>query len=260
MKQASLGSFFSITPAKKKPEAATAGSTTPVDPPASETPDSSVAGRAPPPRKGRAAPVPAKHNRRKRALDEDDEAFEVELFSESDGEAAAQVDESDDGALPASALTCAASTGTAAMLKPAESARAIPVDAALLAAYGIADAADVEPLLTAEPAFAFDEKQHQAFVKRLRLQQNDANAAKGGVDADDDDDASLGSPLAQCTKRPGVKYTPLELQFLAVKEKHPDTVLFVECGYKVGKLWVVGVRRAFGFSLSGRCAVQVFRL
>ncbi|XP_022110672.1 DNA mismatch repair protein Msh3-like [Acanthaster planci] len=30
----------------------------------------------------------------------------------------------------------------------------------------------------------------------------------------------------------GVKYTPLELQFMEIKRQHPDAVLFVECGYK----------------------------
>ena len=29
-----------------------------------------------------------------------------------------------------------------------------------------------------------------------------------------------------------VRYTPLEQQFLAIKAKYPDTLLFVECGYK----------------------------
>ncbi|XP_038077644.1 DNA mismatch repair protein Msh3-like [Patiria miniata] len=30
----------------------------------------------------------------------------------------------------------------------------------------------------------------------------------------------------------GVKYTPLELQFLEIKKQYPDALLFVECGYK----------------------------
>lgn len=30
----------------------------------------------------------------------------------------------------------------------------------------------------------------------------------------------------------GVKYTPLEQQFVAVKEKNPDVLLIVECGYR----------------------------
>ena len=29
-----------------------------------------------------------------------------------------------------------------------------------------------------------------------------------------------------------IKYTPLEEQFLAIKSKHPDAVLLVQCGYK----------------------------
>jgi DNA mismatch repair protein MSH3 len=30
----------------------------------------------------------------------------------------------------------------------------------------------------------------------------------------------------------GIKYTPLEQQFVAVKEKNPDVLLIVECGYR----------------------------
>lgn len=30
----------------------------------------------------------------------------------------------------------------------------------------------------------------------------------------------------------GAKLTPLEAQVVAIKEKYPDTLLFVECGYK----------------------------
>ncbi|XP_061172820.1 DNA mismatch repair protein Msh3-like [Saccostrea echinata] len=37
---------------------------------------------------------------------------------------------------------------------------------------------------------------------------------------------------AQVNKRTKTKYTPLEQQFLELKEKYPDTLLFVECGYK----------------------------
>lgn len=33
-------------------------------------------------------------------------------------------------------------------------------------------------------------------------------------------------------KRTKSKYTPLEQQYIELKEKYPDTLLFVECGYK----------------------------
>ncbi len=34
------------------------------------------------------------------------------------------------------------------------------------------------------------------------------------------------------SKKPTSKYTPLEKQFMEIKEKHKDVILFVECGYK----------------------------
>lgn len=36
-------------------------------------------------------------------------------------------------------------------------------------------------------------------------------------------------PVNQRTKSP---YTPLELQFMEIKSKYKDAILFVECGYK----------------------------
>ena len=36
-------------------------------------------------------------------------------------------------------------------------------------------------------------------------------------------------PVNQRTKSP---YTPLELQFMDIKSKYKDALLFVECGYK----------------------------
>lgn len=37
------------------------------------------------------------------------------------------------------------------------------------------------------------------------------------------------SPIIKQTK---IKYTPLEQQFLDIKDKYPDALLLVECGYK----------------------------
>ena len=34
------------------------------------------------------------------------------------------------------------------------------------------------------------------------------------------------------TKKPKIKYTQLEQQFVEIKEKYQDAILFVECGYK----------------------------
>lgn len=41
-----------------------------------------------------------------------------------------------------------------------------------------------------------------------------------------------GKAKGKAAAKGGVKYTPLEMQVLAVKAKHPDAVLFVECGYR----------------------------
>lgn len=40
------------------------------------------------------------------------------------------------------------------------------------------------------------------------------------------------SKLESLNKRTKTKYTPLEQQYLEIKNKHPSAVLFVECGYK----------------------------
>ena len=44
------------------------------------------------------------------------------------------------------------------------------------------------------------------------------------------------------------KYTPLEQQFMAIKEEHPDAVLLVECGYKY---------RFFGDDAEVRCTIGI---
>ncbi|XP_033634237.1 DNA mismatch repair protein Msh3-like [Asterias rubens] len=43
--------------------------------------------------------------------------------------------------------------------------------------------------------------------------------------------AEVSSKLSS-TRPVSVKYTPLELQFIEIKRQHPDTLLFVECGYR----------------------------
>lgn len=54
-----------------------------------------------------------------------------------------------------------------------------------------------------------------------------------------DEKPSKGSKHSSITSIPGsknpttgIKYTPLEQQVVALKAKHPNTVLFIECGYK----------------------------
>ena len=41
-----------------------------------------------------------------------------------------------------------------------------------------------------------------------------------------------GNLTSKLNLRTKCKYTPLEQQFVDIKSKHPDTILFVECGYK----------------------------
>ncbi|XP_068204490.1 DNA mismatch repair protein Msh3-like [Palaemon carinicauda] len=56
----------------------------------------------------------------------------------------------------------------------------------------------------------------KASEDRASTKQPTENSKKGG----------LMQPL------PGMKLTPLEQQVVAIKNKHPDTLLFIECGYK----------------------------
>ena len=44
--------------------------------------------------------------------------------------------------------------------------------------------------------------------------------------------SSVGSVSGSKKPITGIKYTPLEQQVVALKAKHPNTVLFIECGYK----------------------------
>lgn len=51
--------------------------------------------------------------------------------------------------------------------------------------------------------------------------------------SDDEDEPSTSAPGFDLkNKRTKTKYTPLEQQYIELKEKYPDTLLFVECGYK----------------------------
>ncbi|XP_013390152.1 DNA mismatch repair protein Msh3-like [Lingula anatina] len=55
------------------------------------------------------------------------------------------------------------------------------------------------------------------------------NTFKSGVKGGHGDRSKDGATVNQRSKS---QYTPLELQFMEIKSKHPHTVLFVECGYK----------------------------
>jgi hypothetical protein len=60
-----------------------------------------------------------------------------------------------------------------------------------------------------------------------------------------------------------VKYTPLEKQVIAIKERHPDVILFVEVGYKYrffGPDAEVGIRRFIDTVSSAYCVMVEFRL
>lgn len=65
-----------------------------------------------------------------------------------------------------------------------------------------------------------------ARVKRLRKGKD-----KGKDKLVKSSDSSAGSPLPS-TQSGKVKYTPLEQQYMSIKAAHPDTVLFLECGYR----------------------------
>lgn len=83
---------------------------------------------------------------------------------------------------------------------------------------------------------ARDGRVSSKFKERVSLLQDrrsgyEAVDAENGEDAASDVDAKDDAGKAR-SGRGGSKFTPLEEQYKAVKEQHPDTLLFVECGYK----------------------------
>ncbi len=69
---------------------------------------------------------------------------------------------------------------------------------------------------------------HAQFVKKL-------NAVGSALQASPTKSPSKSRAAAAAGGKSGgggVKYTPLEQQFVAVKEKNPDVLLIVECGYR----------------------------
>lgn len=65
----------------------------------------------------------------------------------------------------------------------------------------------------------FDEKKHLQFAK----------AVLGALDSEGDMDSQQ-KITSSFTK---VKYTPLEQQIIDLRSQHPDTLLMVECGYRI---------------------------
>ena len=56
--------------------------------------------------------------------------------------------------------------------------------------------------------------------------------ARGFQDKDSPKGRTSSAHKGPAPKTTKLKYTPLEQQFMEIKEKHPDCLLFVECGYK----------------------------
>lgn len=90
-----------------------------------------------------------------------------------------------------------------------------------------------------------DDERHERFVKKLASWTE----AEANGDNDDDDEEGSGSegegddeeeekpkgkakPAAKKAAGKKSKYTPLETQYLEMKKKCPDAILFVEAGYR----------------------------
>ena len=69
----------------------------------------------------------------------------------------------------------------------------------------------------------------QSLIK-LRESTNHAGVSKTNeLESDKVSCSPQSSSMPQCA---GGQYTPMEQQYLSIKAKHPDAVLFIECGYK----------------------------
>jgi DNA mismatch repair protein MSH3 len=92
-----------------------------------------------------------------------------------------------------------------------------------------------------------DAERHRLFSNKItgsgRALRGDTGEPDDDDDEPDDDDADGGDAIeveeepkskSKGPPKPGakVKYTPLEQQYLEVKAKYPDTILFVEAGYR----------------------------
>jgi len=76
-------------------------------------------------------------------------------------------------------------------------------------------------------------KAHDTLLKMREEQTNKTPKADGEEDEEEEEEKPKKKTAAGGKgKAKGPNYTPLELQFIEIKKKHPDTVLMVECGYK----------------------------
>lgn len=85
-------------------------------------------------------------------------------------------------------------------------------------------------------AMEVDEGRHDMFVKKVGLFQKNKmlGAADTGPSQSTDPKDDYGGMLQPCALvyPRGAKLTPFEDQVVQIKQKHPDKVLLVECGYK----------------------------
>lgn len=91
-----------------------------------------------------------------------------------------------------------------------------------------------------------DDERHERFVQKLAAwteeeangdngaDDEDASGSEGEGEGDDDEEKPKGKAKPAAKKAPGKKskYTPLETQYLEMKKKCPDAILFVEAGYR----------------------------
>jgi len=90
--------------------------------------------------------------------------------------------------------------------------------------------------MEAADAMEVDEGRHDMFVKKVGLFQKNKmlGAADTGPSQSTDPKDDYGGMLQPCALvyPRGAKLTPFEDQVVQIKQKHPDKVLLVECGYK----------------------------
>jgi DNA mismatch repair protein MSH3 len=89
-----------------------------------------------------------------------------------------------------------------------------------------------------------NEERHAAFSERLVLsvermrdrmsayQGEEVGDEEAGEDGEEEEEEKPKSKKGAAPKKGGIKYTPLELQYLEIRKAYPDTVLFVESGYR----------------------------
>lgn len=111
---------------------------------------------------------------------------------------------------------------------------------------------DDESLPSLSPAADVkNQKRREAFKRKMLGDASSMKAQQGYLQQDSiyapaSDAVPASSTNAKSKgkgKEPAVKYTPLELQILELKEKHPGTILLIEVGYKLSVYcWIISVR------------------